>query len=67
MVLKKRGKYYWLALWDVERKKAKDRQGVRIDKHPGNFPESSGDTRDLVAQQLGNISGKTLQNIKAST
>ena len=51
------------ALEEQEKQSAKDRQGERIDKHSGNFPESSrGQTRDKIAKIAG-TSGRTLDKI----
>jgi hypothetical protein len=48
-----------------ERAKAKQRQGERRDKHPGNFPGSShGQVRDKIGALAG-VSGKTVEKIVA--
>lgn len=52
------------ALWEREQAQARDRQGERSDKHPVNFTESPGQTRDRVAAALG-VSGVTLQKERA--
>jgi N6-adenosine-specific RNA methylase IME4 len=41
------------AIEPLEREQAKERQGERTDKHPGNFPGSSGRALDLVGKAVG--------------
>ncbi len=48
------------ALRPIEEAAAKERQGERTDKHPGNFPErSGGEVRDKLGAYLGK-SGRTI-------
>jgi N6-adenosine-specific RNA methylase IME4 len=55
----------WRALEAQERATAKQRQGERRDKHPGNFPGSShGQVRDKIGASAG-VSGKTVEKIVA--
>jgi N6-adenosine-specific RNA methylase IME4 len=55
----------WRALHREEQAAAKQRQGERRDKHPGNFPGSSdGQVRDKIGALVGR-SGKTVERLVA--
>ena len=46
----------------VERERARERQGTRTDKNiPETFPESTGETRNKVAEKIGIGSGRTYE------